>query len=467
MSAREADARADSTTARRLLPRRDELAELLRLALPVVTVEVGLMFMGVVDTLSVGRVGATAIAAVALGNVYYFGVSIFGMGLLLALDPIVAQAVGAKDDEAVARAMQRGLILAAAVAAISAIALLPAASALRALAQPPEVVPIAAGYARASIAGTLPFFSFIVLRQSLQAIGHLRPIVLAIVGANVANAILNQILIHGRLGFPAMGAVGTGWASSASRWLLVLLLVALARAELRRRLVPVRREAFAAAPLRRMVALGAPVGVHHMLEYGAFGVVTVLMGWIGATQVAAHQVALNLAALTFMVPLGVAAAASVLVGRAIGRGDETAARGAARTALVCGVAFMSTTALLFLFLAEPLARLYTSDAGVVAVAAMLIPIAGVFQVFDGTQVVSAGVLRGAGDTRAPMVIGLVGFWLVGIPISLLLGIHGRAGPAGLWWGLVGGLAAVAVILLARVKHRFGRELRRVVIEGSG
>ena len=465
MSAREALAPAERTPARRLLPRRADLGELLRLALPVVVVEVGLMFMGVVDTMSVGRLGATAIAAVALGSLYYFAVSIFGMGLLLALDPIVAQAVGAGDDEGVARAMQRGLLLAALVAAATAALLLPAERALDALGQPAEVVPIAAGYDRASIPGTLPFFAFIVLRQSLQAIGRLRPIVVAIVGANVANALLNWVFIHGRLGFPAMGAVGTGWASSVSRWLLVLLLVLLARAELRRRLVPVRREVLQLAPLRRMLALGAPVGVHHMLEYGAFGVVTVLMGWLGAIQVAAHQVALNLAALTFMVPLGIAAAASVLVGRAIGGGDPAAARAAARTALFCGIAFMSATALLFLFLAEPLARLYTSDAAVVGLAASLIPLAGVFQVFDGTQVVSAGVLRGAGDTRAPMVIGLVGFWLVGIPVSLLLGIHGDVGPRGLWWGLVSGLAAVAVILLGRVRHRFGRELRRVEIEG--
>jgi MATE family multidrug resistance protein len=388
------------------------------------------------------------------------------MGLLLALDPVVAQAVGAKDDEGVARAMQRGLLLAGLVAIVTSVVLLPAEGALRALAQPADVVPIAAGYAHATIPGTLPFFAFIVLRQSLQAIGRLRPIVVAIVAANFANAILNWIFIHGRLGVPAMGAVGTGWASSVSRWLLVLVLVLLARDELRRRLVPVRRAVFEGAPLRRMLALGLPVAVHHALEYGAFGVVTVLMGWLGATQVAAHQVALNLAALTFMVPLGVAAAGSVLVGRAIGRGDADAARAAARTALVCGVAFMSTTALLFLGLAEPLARLYTSDASVVALAASLIPLAGIFQVFDGTQVVSAGVLRGAGDTRAPMVIGLVGFWLVGIPISLLLGIHGDAGPRGLWWGLVGGLAAVALILLGRVRHKFGRELPRVVIEGD-
>jgi MATE family multidrug resistance protein len=465
VTGREALAPAGATPARRLLPSRPELRELLRLALPVVVVEVGLMFMGVVDTMSVGRIGAVAIAAVALGNLYYFAVSIFGMGLLLALDPIVAQAVGAGDDEGVARAMQRGLLLAALVAVATAILLVPADAALRALGQPSEVVPIAAGYAHASIPGTLPFFAFIVLRQSLQAIGRLRPIVGAIVGANIANAVLNWIFIHGRAGFPAMGAVGTGWASSVSRWLLVVLLVLFARAELRRRLVPLRREALDAAPLRRMIALGAPVGVHHMLEYGAFGVVTVLMGWLGATQVAAHQVALNLAALTFMVPLGVAAAGSVLVGRAIGRGDAPAARAAARTALVCGIAFMSTTALLFLGFAEALARLYTSDATVVALAASLIPLAGIFQVFDGTQVVSAGVLRGAGDTRAPMVIGLVGFWLVGIPISLLLGIHGDFGPRGLWWGLVGGLAAVAVILLGRVRHKFGRELRRVAIEG--
>jgi MATE family multidrug resistance protein len=189
------------------------------------------------------------------------------------------------------------------------------------------------------------------------------------------------------------------------------------------------------------------------------------MGWLGTIALAAHQVALNLASLTFMVPLGVAQATAVLVGRAVGRGDPEGARGAAGAGLGLGAAFMTTTAVIFLTMPGLLARFYSDQPEVVAIAAALIPLAGIFQVFDGLQVVGSAVLRGIGDTRAPMVVNVLGFWLFGMPISVLLGFTLGAGPQGLWWGLVGGLAAVALFLLLRIRHRFGRELSRLVLAG--
>jgi len=437
---------------------------MLRLAIPVVIVQVGMMAMGVVDTVMVGHISAQALAAVALGNLYFFTLAVFALGTLMVLDPVVAQAVGAGDGPAVARAVQRGVIIAA-ILTVPAVLLLTVAAAVFGLArQPAEVIPLAAAYAIRTAPGTFPFLLFVVFRQSLQAMGRTAPIVGAIIGANLANGLLNWVLIFGHLGFPAMGVVGSAWATTISRVLLVLGLWAASRRELDPLLSPIRPEIWQLEPLARMFRLGLPIGAQHVLEFGAFALVALMMGWMGTQAMAGHQVAINLAALTFMVPLGVGDAASVLVGRAVGRGDPEGTRGAARAAFACGVAFMTMTGAVFLSLPEPLARLYSRDPGVIAVAAALIPIAGVFQIFDGTQVVASGVLRGLGDTRAPMVANLLGYWLVGIPVSLYLGFVAGLGPPGLWWGLVLGLGLVGTSLLLRVRVRLARRQPRVMID---
>jgi len=444
-----------------------ELRAMLRLAVPVVTVQVGLMFMGVVDTVMVGRVSAQAIAAVAMGNLYFFGAAVFGMGLLLALDPVIAQAVGAGDAPAVARGVQRGLLLAGVLGLVAIVLLLPAGPLLRLLRQPADVVPAAAAYARICAIGILPFYVFIVLRQSLQAMHRVAPIVWTIVLANLGNVVLNWIFIFGHFGLPAGGAVGAAWATQIGRWMMPALLYALARGDLAPSLSPWRPETRDAASLRRMVALGAPIGIQHQLEYGVFAVAGVMMGWIGTVAMAGHQVALNLASLTFMVPLGVSGATAVLVGNAVGRGDSAEARSAALAGLLCGVAFMACTALVMLVVPGTLARIYTTDVAVAAVAATLLPIAGVFQVFDGMQVVSIGILRGVGDTRTPMLVNILGFWLVGLPVSWALGLRLDYGPPGLWWGLTLGLIVVAVFLVFRARTRLAGDIRRLVIDHPG
>ncbi|HSJ62296.1 MAG TPA: MATE family efflux transporter [Gemmatimonadaceae bacterium] len=443
---------------------RGEARALATLAVPVVVVQVGMMAMGVVDTMMIGRVSATALAAVALGHLYFFISASFGMGTLMALDPIVSQAMGAGDQLAVRRGMQRGLVLAVCLTIPMTIVLWLAEPVLSVLRQPPGVVPIAAGYVRASILGMLPFLVFTVLRQSLQAMKRMAPIVWTIILANLANVLLNWMLVYGRLGAPELGAVGTGWASSISRVIMALGLLALAWHGLRPYLLPPRRDALAILPLVRMLRVGAPIGGQFVLEGGLFTVVALLMGVLGPIEVAAHHVALNMAALTFMVPLGISAAATVLVGHAVGRNDAEDARGASKAALVLGTGFMATMAVVMLTMPELLARAYTSDRAVIALAAVLIPIAGVFQVFDGLQVVSIGLLRGLGDTRTPLIVNLLGFWLLGLPVSLWLAFRLDYGPRGLWWGLVVGLAAVAFALLSRVRARLSQEMRRLVID---
>jgi MATE family multidrug resistance protein len=429
-----------------------------------VVVQLGLMSMGVADTIMVGHVSPVDLAAVALGSLYFWAVSIFGMGVLMALDPVVAQAVGAGDEVAIGRGVQRGGLISAVLALVASLLLLPATPLLIVLRQPPDVVPVAARYCLVSIPGTLPFFLFVVFRQSLQAMGRMRPIVLTILAANVLNLFLNWVLVYGNLGAPAMGAVGSGWASTFSRWFMVLAVLGIAWGLLRPYVAPIRPEVFSVRPLLRMIRLGGPVGIQLQLEFGAFGVIGIMMGWLGTIAMAGHQVAINLASLTFMVPLGVSAASAVLVGHAVGRGDAAGARRAAGSGLALGGTFMVGSAVLLLLFPGLLARVYTSEADVLAVAVALIPVAGVFQVFDGLQVVASGVLRGIGDTRAPMVVNVLGFWLIGMPISVVFGFRLGGGPIGLWWGLASGLAAVALFLLARIRIRFARELTRLTID---
>ena len=455
-----------SNILRQMLPSRRELREVVGLALPVVAVQVGMMAMGVVDTIMVGHFSARDLAAVALGNLYFFTATVFPMGILLSLDPVISQAVGAVDRVGVTRGLQRGGVLAMALAVPAILVLLPGHLVLTLLNQPREVVPVAAGYALAAVPGVVPFLGFMVLRQTLQAMGRLAPIVVTILAANVANLFFNWVLIYGRLGVPPLGAVGSGWASSLSRWLMLLALLALAWPVLAPHLRSLRADALQLKPLVRMLRLGVPIGIQLSLEFGAFGAIGVLMGWLGTLAMAGHQVALNLASLTFMVPLGISQATAVLVGRGVGRGDPPGARRSAGTGLLLGASFMLLAALVFLAIPEPLARLYSSEAPVVTLAAVLIPLAGIFQVFDGLQVVASGVLRGVGDTRSPMIINLLGFWCIGMPVSVWLGFRTAAGPVGLWWGLVAGLAGVAVFLLLRVGNRMGRDLRRILIDES-
>jgi MATE family multidrug resistance protein len=441
-----------------------ELRATVLLALPVVLVQIGMMFMGVVDTVMVGHVSARVLAAVALGNLYFFNAIVLANGTLMALDPVIAQAVGAGDMEAVSRAVQRGIILALGLSVVTALLMLPAHGLLVLTRQQPEIIPDTTAYLRISIPGVLPFLVFVVFRQALQALHRVAPIVWTIVGANLCNAGLNWVFVYGHLGSPALGASGSALATLVSRWLMAIALLIFAWPALRPHLVPTRRDARLVTPLLRLLELGVPVGLQQLLESGAFGAIGLMMGMLGTTEMAGHQIAITLAALTFMVPLGVAAAAAVRVGRAVGARDEPRAKLAARAAFVCGMGFMSVTALLFLAVPRLLASIFTSETGVIAIAGVLIPVAGVFQIFDGAQAVGAGVLRGLGDTRAPLIGMIAGYWLIGLPVSLILGFHTSLRAAGLWWGFVASLSIVAVFLAWRIRVLFRREIRRVSVE---
>lgn len=440
-----------------------ELRATIALAVPVVLVQLGFMAAGVVDTLMVGRLSARALAAVAVGNLYFFNVTIFATGTLMALDPIIAQAVGAGDTETVARSAQRGLLIALGLSVATALLMAPAPQVLTALHQPAEIIPDAGRYLRISIIGVAPYLAFVVLRQSLQAMHRVAPIVWTVFVANLVNAGFNWVFVYGHLGSPALGVTGSAIATAIGRWFMLLMLLPLAWRELAPHLTPIRDGIADRTALWSMLRIGMPIGGQQMLEAGAFGAIGLLMGLISTIAVASHQVAITLAAFTFMVPLGVGSAAAVRVGHAIGAGDERRARAAIRAAYVCGVGFMTLTAIVFLTMPRLRASAFTRDPRVIALAAALIPIAGFFQVFDGAQAVGAGVLRGAGDTTAPLLVMLAAYWLLGVPVSAYLGFRTGMGAAGLWWGFVCSLAAVAVFLFVRIRFVFRRGVGRMTV----
>lgn len=439
---------------------RNELAAATRLAVPVVISQLGLMLMGVVDTIMLGHLSAGALAAGALGNILTYCLMNLGFGILASLDPLVSQAHGAEDRAAIGAHLQRGVVMAAAITVPVVLCLLDMEPFLRRLGQTPEVSRDAAAFTRGMIWGVLPYFLFVTLRQTLQAMSDVRPAAMAIAIGNVCNLICNWILIFGHLGSPALGVRGSALSTSISRWVMFLYLLIAGG----RRLQPYWRGLAAEALDRRgylrMLRIGLPVGLHSTFELLLFSAAAVLIGQIGVTALAGHQIAINLASLTYMVPLGVSGAAATRVGNAVGRRDPTGARLAAEACLALGAGTMLGFAALFILLPGPLARLYTRDPAVIAVVEALLPIAAAFQVFDGLQVVSTGVLRGAADTTFPAAMAFIGYWLLALPIGWILAFRAGLGARGLWWGFTVGLAAVAILLLLRIAVRFRRPLAR-------
>lgn len=433
---------------------REELRRLLRLSLPVMGAQVASMTMGTVDTIMVGRFSVEALAAAAIANAWIYGVLLAGQGLVHGIDPLVTQAHGAGRGDEAARALQRGIFLGALASLPLAGLWLFTGDLLRALGQSSELADLAHGYTVAQIPSLPCFLVFIALRQYLHGREIVRPTLWVTLVANVFNALANWALIFGGLGLPALGLLGAGIATAFSRAFMLLGLFAWVRGM---RLhagawVPWSRSVVASAPLGRIVSLGLPVAMQMALEVWAFSGATLLAGLIGEVPLAAHTIVLNMAALTFMMPLGLSQAAVTRVGNLLGAGDGAAARRASGVALALGATVMSVAALAFVLLRGWLPRVYTRDAAVVALAATILPIAAAFQIFDGLQVVASGILRGMGQTRPAAFFNLVAYWIVGLPLGAWLALRAGWALPGLWWGLCLGLATVATSLLLWIRH---------------
>ncbi len=441
---------------------RRELQPMLQLAVPVVLAEIGWMAMGIVDTMMVGRVSAEAIGAVSVGSGLFFAVAIFGLGMLLGMDYVVARAIGGGRMEEAHSTLLHGCVLAALLSVGLTAVLLPLIPHLDFFGVQAAVRADATAYLYA-LTWSLPALMFqCALHRYLQAMGAVRVIVLIVLSANVVNAIADWIFIFGHFGFAAYGAEGAGWATCASRVYMLVAFVSYTLWDARRRRTGLleMRMRFEWWRLRELAELGTPAAVQRILEVGVFALATLLAAGLEPAALAAHQIALNTAALTFMVPLGISSAAAVRVGHAMGARDGGGAARSGWTAFFLGGAFMVASGTAFILFPAAILRIFTNDATVVATGISLLAVAAVFQLFDGIQAVATGVLRGIGDTRTAMIANLVGHWLVGLPVGYVLGIRWGGGVAGLWIGLCVGLIAVAVLLTVvwmRSAERLGAE----------
>jgi MATE family multidrug resistance protein len=430
---------------------RAEFRPTLRLAIPLVLAELGWMSMAIVDTMMVGRLpnSAVAISAVSLGGILVHTLAFFGGGLLTGLDTLVSQAFGAGQREDCHRSLVHGIYLSFALAPLLMAPVWFFDSLLRQAHIAPDIIALAVPYSKAMAWGTLPLLLYFAMRRCMQGMNLVRPIAFALVTANLINAVGNWLLIYGKLGAPAMGAVGSGWSTAWARIYLAAVLVGYLlwydrkhRTELLR--TPIQPDLMR---IRRLIALGLPAAMQITLEIGVFALVTALIGRLGAVSLASHQIALNTVSLTYMVPLGISSAAAVRVGQAIGRRDSQGAADAGGSAIFFGAAFMTLAGIALLLFPRGIARIFTPDAAIIRSTVLLLAAGAAFQLFDGIQTVATGALRGTGDTRTPMFCHFTAYWIIGLPLGYWLCFSRGWGAFGLWAGLSLALILIGIVLL--------------------
>ena len=413
--------------------------------------------MGLVDTVMVGRLGPAAIAATGMGSGVFTAIVIFGMGLMLGLDARVSQSAGAGRPDECVRWLHQGVVLALLVTPVVMLLTWMAFLTIDAWGLNPEIGALARPYLEVVALSAAPLLFYAAFRRYLQGIHVVRPVMYALVTANVVNAVANAVLIYGRLGAPALGVTGSAWATCIARAYMAAFLYLAIRREHQRRGAAHPQVPFAIQVdrLRRLLTLGAPAASQITLEVGVFALATALAARLDAVSSASHQIALNIVSVIFMVPLGLASAAAVRVGHAVGGRDVVRARRAGWTALAIGAVVMIALGLVLFSFPVTLLSVFTTDARVFAIGSRLLAIAAGFQLFDGTQAVTTGVLRGIGDTRTPMVMNVIGHWVLGLPVGYALCFRFGWGVMGLWIGLSIGLIFCAMALTATWIVRVG------------
>jgi len=433
---------------------RDQLSNLghgirlLVLAGPLIANNLAIAGMGFADTVMAGRLGTADLASVAVGNSVWMVVFLFGLGVLMAMSPTAAHAFGAGRDAEVGSYTRQCLWLSQGLAVTVLLMLLPAEWVLNKIGVDPSVIPLTVGYLRAISWGLPAMFAYLSLRFMSEGVGWTRPIMYVALIALVVNVFGNWVFMYGKLGFPAMGAVGCGVASALSMWVMLAVMATyvFTQKRYRRFKLATGMERPDPARLRALLGLGLPISVSVVSEAGLFSAVAVLMGTLGASVVAAHQIAINFAATMFMVPLALHSALTIRVGHALGRGQPGLARRVGIIGvLMCG-GLMAISAIMLLFFRADVAAFYTSDSEVLTLAVSLLTMAMIFQISDGLQVGAAGALRGFKDTRIPMLINFACYWLAAFPLAWYLGVVKKLGPQAVWVGLILGLSLTALCL---------------------
>ncbi len=443
----------------------EEARALLRLAGPLIVNNLSIAGMQFADAVMAGRLGAEALAAVAVGgSVWFLGLTVC-LGLMMAISPIAARYYGAGEPQMIGRYTRQGLWLAVFLGlTLFSLAQLLVSPVLTFIGIDAGFRDITIGYVRWIMFGAPAICGFFALRFTTEGIGFTRPIMYTSLFALVTNVFFNWVLMYGKLGAPAFGAVGCGMASAITMWLMLVIIAVYVRLKpiyrplgIFGRFAPVRLPILA-----EIVKLGAPIAVTITAEAGLFSAVSILIGTRGADITAAHQIALNFAATMFMIPLALSAATTIRTGHALGAGNPAAARFAGQMGIGMCILFMSCSAAFLLIARDLVVSLYTNDPDVTRIAISLLLMAAIFQVADGVQIGAAGALRGYKDTRMPMVINTFAYWVLGFPLAYLAAITFRAPPSYIWAGFVLGLTVAALLLSVR----FDRLSKRIAAQDS-
>jgi len=451
-----------------LTSKANNLPVLLKLAGPIAFSQVAQTSMGFVDTVVVGRLGAESLAGISLGSMIHFTVLLLCLGTVLAVGPLVSQAVGAQNNRDIRRYTRQGLWLATFLTPVVMAVDWSASYWLASLGQPSGVVTIAGEYMRAVSWSVLPFLAFGAIRSWLEALNRPLPVTFIAVSAVFVNLLGNYIFVYGHFGVPAFGAVGAGYATTLSYFYMVCALIgySLNVESLKSYRLFDKWRAPNFSYLKELFKVGAPMGITFGIESGLFMITAILIGQLGTVPLAAHQIALQLASLSFMIPLSVALASTIRVGNLVGAKAYASAKHAGWLAIVIGALVMCVSAIVFMTIPNPLIALFlgakaaTTERAVATLAVKLLALAGLFQLVDGIQATAGGALRGLKDTFWPMLIGLFSYWAVGLTVGYSLSL--KQGAQGLWIGLVVGLAVAAILLVAR----WNRLSNRIVRDGE-
>lgn len=441
---------------------RDHFNITLQLAYPVVLSQLGQVSVGVADSMMVGQLGAVPLAAASLANSIFFVLLMFGMGVSMGITPLVSIAEGKIKNLRIGRLFQHGLWINIGTALVLTIIILGLSQGLYHLDQPEEVVDIAIPYLFVITASLFPFMIFQTFKQFAEGLSQTRQAMYITIIANLVNVLLNYMLIFGKWGAPELGLMGAGWATLISRILMPLLMGWYVMKSSRYKPFNIQwtGKKLSFPMINRILKIGIPTGFQYIFEVSAFGSAAIMMGWIGVNALAGHQIALNLASISYMMAAGLSTAGMIRVSNQIGRNNRKAMREAGMVVFGMVLVFMATTAILFISFRNFLPTLYIDDPEVIAMSATLLIIAGMFQLSDGVQVVGLGVLRGMEDVRFPTWITLFAYWILGLPLGYFLAFELEMGAVGVWYGLLIGLSITAVVLFYRFHKLSLRELKQ-------
>ncbi len=413
--------------------------------------QLGHVLVGIADSVMVGRLGAEPLAAAALANVIFHLLMTFGIGVSFAITPLVAAADGENDIVKSAEVLKHGTVINFLISLLLALLVFAGSKGLYYLNQPGEVLKLAIPYLGIITLSIIPLMLFQSARQFAEGLSQTRQAMYITVGSNVLNILLNYILIFGKLGFPAMGLNGAGYATLISRVLMALAmwLYLLQSGRYKPYHAAMKYIRLHMPMIKKMLRIGLPAGFQFFFEVGAFGFSSIMIGWLGARSLAAHQIALNMASVSYMMATGLAAAATIRVGNQLGKKDYTTLRAIAFSIFIMVMAFMAVFALIFILGRNFFPTLYISDTEVISIASSLLVIAAFFQLSDGIQVVGLGALRGLADVKIPTFFTFIAYWIIGLPVGYVMGFPLGFGVAGIWYGLLTGLSVSAVLLFIR------------------